>query len=218
MLFNDVQTITVADLQSTTNMTLEELKKNLAPLFGEAKPAKKILLKDPPGKNIEPTDVVSVNVKFTDKMRRLKIPTVASKLTNEERKQSKDTVDEDRKHAIEAAIVRVMKARKTLDHQRCVWFERACLEPGRILLVIFNSSNFWAVAIFYPVLDVVVVVVLSVYFISHFERSLIGEVTTQLISHFKVEPRGVKKRIEELIAREYLERDQENPNMFKYLA
>jgi len=47
---------------------------------------------------------------------------------------------------------------------------------------------------------------------------LIGEVTTQLISHFKVEPRGVKKRIEELIAREYLERDQENPNMFKYLA
>eukprot|EP00297_Palpitomonas_bilix_P018624 CAMPEP_0113867122 /NCGR_PEP_ID=MMETSP0780_2-20120614/245_1 /TAXON_ID=652834 /ORGANISM="Palpitomonas bilix" /LENGTH=146 /DNA_ID=CAMNT_0000852033 /DNA_START=317 /DNA_END=757 /DNA_ORIENTATION=- /assembly_acc=CAM_ASM_000599 len=146
-------------------MTLEELKKNLAPLFGEAKPAKKILLKDPPGKNIEPTDVVSVNVKFTDKMRRLKIPTVASKLTNEERKQSKDTVDEDRKHAIEAAIVRVMKARKTLDHQ-----------------------------------------------------SLIGEVTTQLISHFKVEPRGVKKRIEELIAREYLERDQENPNMFKYLA
>jgi cullin 1 len=28
----------------------------------------------------------------------------------------------------------------------------------------------------------------------------------------------IKKRVEDLIAREYLERDKDNPNMFKYLA
>ena len=28
----------------------------------------------------------------------------------------------------------------------------------------------------------------------------------------------IKKRIEDLINREYLERDRENPNMFRYLA
>eukprot|EP00297_Palpitomonas_bilix_P017858 CAMPEP_0113918000 /NCGR_PEP_ID=MMETSP0780_2-20120614/33070_1 /TAXON_ID=652834 /ORGANISM="Palpitomonas bilix" /LENGTH=164 /DNA_ID=CAMNT_0000917683 /DNA_START=72 /DNA_END=566 /DNA_ORIENTATION=+ /assembly_acc=CAM_ASM_000599 len=164
-------------------MTLEELKKNLAPLFGEAKPAKKILLKDPQVKFLNDSEVIAVvtstffsNFISTHEREQKKLCWITQDATLEdshsgvkayERREEamKDTVDEDRKHAIEAAIVRVMKARKTLDHQ-----------------------------------------------------SLIGEVTTQLISHFKVEPRGVKKRIEELIAREYLERDQENPNMFKYLA
>lgn len=28
----------------------------------------------------------------------------------------------------------------------------------------------------------------------------------------------IKKRIEDLISREYLERDKDNPNMFRYLA
>ena len=30
--------------------------------------------------------------------------------------------------------------------------------------------------------------------------------------------KAIKKRIEDLITRDYLERDKENPNMFKYLA
>jgi cullin 1 len=30
--------------------------------------------------------------------------------------------------------------------------------------------------------------------------------------------KAIKKRIEDLISRDYLERDKENPNMFKYLA
>ena len=31
-------------------------------------------------------------------------------------------------------------------------------------------------------------------------------------------PAQIKKRIEDLIAREYLERDANNPNLYKYLA
>ena len=45
---------------------------------------------------------------------------IAAKITQEEKDSTKATVDEDRKHAIEAAIVRIMKTRKTLDHQKLV--------------------------------------------------------------------------------------------------
>ncbi|EOD14035.1 hypothetical protein EMIHUDRAFT_211963 [Emiliania huxleyi CCMP1516] len=66
---------------------------------------------------------------------------------------------------IEAAIVRIMKTRKTLDHQK-----------------------------------------------------LVLEASTQLMRHFKPDPRQIKKRIEDLIAREYLERDASNSTVYKYLA
>lgn len=39
-------------------------------------------------------------------------------------------------------------------------------------------------------------------------------VTSFLQPDFKV----IKKRIEDLISRDYLERDKDNPNTFKYLA
>lgn len=45
----------------------------------------------------------------------VKIQTVAAKGESEpERKETRNKVDEDRKHEIEAAIVRIMKARKKL--------------------------------------------------------------------------------------------------------
>lgn len=45
----------------------------------------------------------------------MKIQTVAAKGESEpERKETRSKVDEDRKHEIEAAIVRIMKARKTM--------------------------------------------------------------------------------------------------------
>lgn len=46
---------------------------------------------------------------------RVKIQTVAAKGESEpERKETRNKVDEDRKHEIEAAIVRIMKARKRM--------------------------------------------------------------------------------------------------------
>lgn len=49
-------------------------------------------------------------------------------------------------------------------------------------------------------------------------QKLVLEATTQLMRHFKPDPKQIKKRIEDLIAREYLERDPSNPNYYKYLA
>lgn len=46
---------------------------------------------------------------------RVKIQTVAAKGESEpERKETRSKVDEDRKHEIEAAIVRIMKSRKRM--------------------------------------------------------------------------------------------------------
>jgi cullin 1 len=49
-----------------------------------------------------------VNDDFSDKMRRIKLPMPVT----EDRKKVKEDVEGDRKHVIDAAVVRVMKSRK----------------------------------------------------------------------------------------------------------
>lgn len=56
--------------------------------------------------------MISKNDSF---LHRVKIQTVAAKgETEPERRETRNKVDEDRKHEIEAAIVRIMKSRKKL--------------------------------------------------------------------------------------------------------
>lgn len=49
-------------------------------------------------------------------------------------------------------------------------------------------------------------------------QHLVGEVVQQLGRMFKPDLKQIKKRIEDLIEREFLERDKENPQTFRYLA
>jgi len=49
-------------------------------------------------------------------------------------------------------------------------------------------------------------------------QQLVTEVVQQLSRMFNPDFKVIKKRIEDLITREYLERDPENPNVFRYLA
>ena len=48
-------------------------------------------------------------------------------------------------------------------------------------------------------------------------QQLVGEVFSQLI-FFKPEGKDIKKRIEALIEREYLDREKDQPNVYVYLA
>jgi len=126
----------------------------------------KILNKEPKGREVDEGDSFSFNSEFTAKQIRFKVGTVtAAKETENEKQETRQKVDEDRKPQIDAAIVRVMKSRKEMDH-----------------------------------------------------NVLIAEVTSQLTSRFLPSPNVIKKRIESLIEREFLERDKDNWRKYKYLA
>uniref|UniRef100_H2XUY6 Cullin neddylation domain-containing protein n=2 Tax=Ciona intestinalis TaxID=7719 RepID=H2XUY6_CIOIN len=78
----------------------------------------RVLQKDPKGKEIEKGNVFTVNDNFSSKLHRVKIQTVAQKQgeSDPERKETRTKVQEDRRHEIEAAIVRIMKSRKEMQH------------------------------------------------------------------------------------------------------
>lgn len=116
MLFNSRDKLTYEEIQSETDIPERDLVRALQSL-AMGKPTQRILVKNPRTKEIEPSHMFSVNDGFTSKLYRVKIQTVAAKGESEpERKETRSKVDEDRKHEIEAAIVRIMKARKTMQH------------------------------------------------------------------------------------------------------
>jgi len=145
----------------------EELKKELNLEDGVMKPLMhslscgkhKVVSKSPASSKINSTDSFIANIKFTSNKRKFLIPMASLDASHNAKK-----VEEDRNHAIEASIVRTMKARKTLRHQQ-----------------------------------------------------LQAEVLSQL-AFFKPNPRVIKKRIESLIDREYLERSADDIQVYNYLA
>ena len=116
MLFNRRPSITFGEIQTETGMGPKDLVRALQPL-AVGKQTQRVLVKTPKAKEFEPSDVFTVNDQFTSKLHRVKIQAVAARSESEtERKETKQKVDDDRKHVIEAAIVRIMKARKLLSH------------------------------------------------------------------------------------------------------
>jgi cullin 3 len=64
------------------------------------------LKKHPPGRDVAPDDSFSFNADFSSSLQKIKIGTVSAKVeTNEERKETKDRVEEERKHQMEVCIV-----------------------------------------------------------------------------------------------------------------
>ncbi|KAK2646119.1 hypothetical protein Ddye_021314 [Dipteronia dyeriana] len=158
LLFNSSDRLSYSEIMSQLNLTDDDVVRLLHSLSCAKY---KILNKEPNTKNISPTDHFEFNSKFTDKMRRIKIPLPPV----DEKKKVIEDVDKDRRYAIDASIVRIMKSRKVLGHQQ-----------------------------------------------------LVLECVEQLGRMFKPDFNAIKKRIEDLITRDYLERDKTNPNMFRYLA
>ncbi|KAI6693075.1 hypothetical protein NL676_020785 [Syzygium grande] len=158
LLFNTSERLSYSEIMNQLNLSDDDIVRLLHSLSCAKY---KILNKEPNTKTILSTDHFEFNAKFTDKMRRIKIPLPPV----DEKKKVIEDVDKDRRYAIDASIVRIMKSRKVLGHQQ-----------------------------------------------------LVMECVEQLGRMFKPDFKAIKKRIEDLITRDYLERDKDNPNLFRYLA
>ncbi|XP_061988983.1 cullin-1-like isoform X1 [Rosa rugosa] len=158
LLFNTADRWSYSEIFTQLNLNHDDLVRILHSLScGKYK----ILVKEPNTNTILPNDTFEFNSKFTHKMRRIKIPLPPV----DETKEVIEDVDKDKRYAIDAAVVRIMKSRKALRHHELVV---GCVE--------------------------------------------------QLEHMFKPDIRAIKKRIEDLITRDYLERDKENLKMIRYLA
>lgn len=120
MLYNQRESYTYEQLLKLTEIPEKDLIRQLQSL-AMGKPTQRILIKHPKTKEIEPSHIFTINDSFTSKHIKLKIQAVACRGESEpERKETRTKVDEDRKHEIEAAIVRIMKARKQMSHPNLV--------------------------------------------------------------------------------------------------
>ncbi|CRL00700.1 CLUMA_CG013957, isoform A [Clunio marinus] len=120
MLFNNRERMTYEEIQQETDIPEKDLIRALQSL-SMGKLQQRLLLRTPKTKEIEPSNEFIVNDGFFSKLHKVKIQTVAAKgETEPERRETRNKVDEDRKHEIEAAIVRIMKSRKKLAHNLLV--------------------------------------------------------------------------------------------------
>lgn len=197
LLFNDLapgQSYTCEEIQAKTNIPLNDLTRNLQSLA--VAPKTRILIKEPMSKEINADDNFFINEKFYSQFQKIKIGVVSAgnKVEDlDERKETEKKNDLSRGGSIEAAIVRIMKYVEILLYRGTV----------QTFAGIRNEAN------------------------SGFIRqrkqldhsNLITEVIHQLTARFLPDITMVKKRIESLIEREYLERveDPAKP-AYRYVA
>jgi len=121
LMFNTREKITYEEMKEETLIPDRELTRALQPL-SVGKTSQRILQKTPKTKDIEPSHVFTVNEAFTSQFHRVKIQQASARQgeAEPERNETRKKVDEDRKHEIEACIVRIMKSRKQLNHNQLV--------------------------------------------------------------------------------------------------
>ncbi|KAM0155808.1 hypothetical protein ACHAPG_005684 [Botrytis cinerea] len=163
VLFNDLEDgghLSYKDISKATGLVDVELKRTLQSLAcAKIRP----LAKYPKGRDINDTDTFTINLNFSDPKYRIKINQIQLKETKEENKETHERVIQDRSFETQAAIVRIMKSRKTMTHQ-----------------------------------------------------NLVAEVINQTKGRGAVEPAEIKKHIEKLIEKDYIER--EDGGHYTYLA
>jgi len=121
LMFNTREKLTYEEIKEETLIPDRELTRALQPL-SVGKPSQRILVKSPKSKEIEPAHTFAVNESFSSAFHRVKIQQASARSgeAEPERNETRKKVDEDRKHEIEACIVRIMKSRKQLNHNQLV--------------------------------------------------------------------------------------------------
>jgi cullin 3 len=111
-------TVSLQDIKEASGIEDNDLKRHLQSL---ACAKYKVLKKHPPGRDVSAEDSFSFSTGFSSNLQKIKISTISARVENaEERKETQDRVDEERRHQTEACIVRIMKDRKHLGHNELV--------------------------------------------------------------------------------------------------
>ncbi|UYV76581.1 CUL2 [Cordylochernes scorpioides] len=160
LLFESADTLAYRDLRDSTQLSEEQLTKQLQSLVD----AKLLCLNS---EILGPEATLSLNKAYSNKRTKFKILAVIQKENTQpqEVEQTHTAVDEDRKLYLQAAIVRIMKARKVLRH-----------------------------------------------------NTLIQEVINQSKSRFVPSISMIKKCIESLIDKQYIERTPNSADEYSYVA
>eukprot|EP00475_Leptophrys_vorax_P033265 TRINITY_DN5205_c0_g1_i1.p1 TRINITY_DN5205_c0_g1~~TRINITY_DN5205_c0_g1_i1.p1 ORF type:complete len:805 (-),score=215.21 TRINITY_DN5205_c0_g1_i1:777-3068(-) len=114
--FNHSKMLTFKDLKIGTGIEDVLLRRILESLLSQPK----VLQKKPKEKDILETDNFRVNPDFESKLYRVKINAVQIQETDEEKQATTEKVFADRQYQLDACIVRIMKARRTLSHSLLV--------------------------------------------------------------------------------------------------
>ncbi|XP_063159508.1 cullin-2 isoform X3 [Candoia aspera] len=160
LAFNNSEIVSYKELQDSTQMNEKELTKTIKSLLDV-----KMINHDSDKEDVEAESTFSLNMNFSSKRTKFKITTSMQKDTPQEMEQTRSAVDEDRKMYLQAAIVRIMKARKLLRH-----------------------------------------------------NALIQEVISQSRARFNPSISMIKKCIEVLIDKQYIERSQASADEYSYVA
>ncbi|CAF0964096.1 unnamed protein product [Rotaria sordida] len=117
LLFNQHIDLSYKDIQEHTKIQEAELQRTLQSLAcGKIR----LLNKKPLSKDINVNDRFTLNTSFDHKLIRIKINQVQLKETPEENTSTTERVVQDRHYQIDAAVVRIMKTRKTLAHAQLI--------------------------------------------------------------------------------------------------
>lgn len=119
-LFNEVEDggfLSYEQISHSTGLTGGELERTLQSL---ACGKTRVLRKHPKGRDVKATDTFTVNTTLPDPKYRIKINQIQLKETKEENKATHERVVADRQFETQAAIVRIMKSRKTMTHSQLV--------------------------------------------------------------------------------------------------
>ncbi|RNF01112.1 cullin [Trypanosoma rangeli] len=161
LAFNDVKELTLNDLMNLFGVSVEDARPVLLPLLKCS-----ILRGESGAATIQPLEKFCINENFSSKWKKVRVPMAPFRRDGLLHSEAiAKEVEEDRRPAIDACLVRIMKSRRVLSHS-----------------------------------------------------SLLEECQQKLSHLFSADPKFIKQRIEELIRKEYIERDQNDPGVYQYTA
>lgn len=172
LAFEEKRQLTYEEICELTKIPESDLKRQLQ-LIAVA-PRLRLLVKTPMSKDINAGDTFKLNSGFKSPTSKVKVLTVSLASSKELAKKSdkqeevdevRVNIEEGRKHIVNAAIVRIMKACQTINH-----------------------------------------------------NDLIAQLVKQLHNRFQPSTLLIKQRIEDLIEKEYLKRDDDVASVYHYIA